>query len=91
MQHEEHYEARRATLAARGKQGKSTDLLGVDNIVSDRLGDNLMDQSCFNIGETCIRDSRMDNIAEQYAATLTPDALIQMRLERRQLRAVATN
>ena len=52
-------------------------MLGVDNIVNDRLGDNLMDQSCFNIGETCIRDSRMDNIAEQYAQTLTPDALMQ--------------
>ena len=72
------YEARRATLAAQGKEGgKSADLLGVDNIVNDRLGDNLMDQSCFNIGETCIRDSRMDNIAEQYAQTLTPDALMQ--------------
>ena len=77
-QQNEHYEARRATLAAQGKEGgKSADLLGVDNIVNDRLGDNLMDQSCFNIGETCIRDSRMDNIAEQYAQTLTPDALMQ--------------
>ena len=76
-QQNEHYEARRATLAAQGKEGKSTDLLGVDNIVNDRLGDNLMDQSCFNIGETYIRDSRIDDIAEQYAATLTPDALMQ--------------
>ena len=57
----------------------------------DRLGDDLMDQSCFNVGETCIRDSRMDNIAEMYAATLTPEALIQQRLERRNIRATMTN
>ena len=55
---------------------KSGDLLGVDDIICERLGDNLMDQSCFGVGETCIRESRMDDIASLFEATLTPDALI---------------
>lgn len=76
-------EARRATLAARGKEGKSSEFLGVDDVVGARLGDDLMDQSCFNVGETCIRESRMDDIASMYEATLTPDALIEQRLARR--------
>ena len=30
-------------MAARGKDGKSSEFLGVDDVVGDRLGDNLMD------------------------------------------------
>ena len=81
--HEEHTASvRRATLAARGgdnfssKASKSGNFLGVDDGVGERLDDNIMDQSCFGVGETCIRESRMDDIASMYEATLNPDALM---------------
>lgn len=50
--------------------------------------DGRLDQSCFGMGEeTRIGESRIDDVAQAYEHSLTPDALINMREARRELRA----
>ena len=49
-----------------------------------------IDQSCFSMGETHLRESRIDDAAANYQASLTPDAVIELRAARRQLRAAKT-
>ena len=46
-----------------------------------------IDQSCFSMGETFLRESRIDDAASVYEASLTPESVIEMRMARRQLRA----
>ena len=51
-------------------------LIGVHDDRAD-IDDFLeVDQSCFGVAETRIGESRMDDAAAAYEATLTPDSLI---------------
>lgn len=45
-----------------------------------------VDQSSFDLGETHLGMSRMDDVAQAYAKTLTPEALIGRRKRMRELR-----
>ena len=58
-------------------------LVGVptDDRDIDRLDDGPMDQSSFamGLGETRLGESRIDDLAAAYEASLTPDSLIETR------------
>ena len=55
-----------------------------DELLDDRLDE--ADESIFELRQTHIRESRIDDVAG-YETTLTPDAVIAQREARRQLRA----
>ena len=73
-------------------------LIGVQNVdLENRLdseGRHPMeetDQSCFGMGETRLGESRLDDMAAAYEATLTPEALMVAREARRAARAKRTD
>ena len=60
----------------------------MDLLDIDLDGEGRLDQSLFAMGqETRIGESRIDDAAQAYEQSLTPDALINMREARRELRA----
>ena len=50
-----------------------------DNPFHERIMADEVDQSVFALGMTHLRESRVDDAAAQYEATLTPDAVILQR------------
>ena len=47
-----------------------------DNPFHERITEHDVDQSVFALGMTHLRESRVDDAAAQYEATLTPDAVV---------------
>ena len=96
--HQENKAIRKNTGAAQAisRLRSGEDLVGVDSLEfraeqENRLSDDVvqdMDQSSFagGLGETRMGESRIDDEAFAYEATLTPDALMAMRKTRRQVR-----